>query len=720
MLMQKNNAFCSICTVNYTSYAGVLNDSLKKAGHNEPHYVLVVDYSEKYKDIIEEFDFVPVFLDDLKLPQENELIEKYNAFELSNVLKPFFMEWLLNKDDIDYLFYLDTDIYVYSQLNDILEVFLGNPDISVLLTPHILDYDVYRNIDDYKIEAKLFNYGLYNGGFYMLKNDLKSKQFLRWHKAKLFNYGYDNNNSFMFVDQKILDLAPVLFEYVRIYKNKLYNVAFWNYFERKINDENGKYLINGGDVVFFHFSNLIIKEDDIDNARLSDILLRNEPILKKMAFAYWESLNLYGLEKIKAIPYGFKDRYKGPKKIELDVFPSKKVKNFSDDLDHDFLKLKKELEIIYNSWEWRIALVLQKIVKKIAPRESNRRKIFFKIWNLAKVASSSFPKKIKSFFLKLFFKVLCRIKLKKKRRINLNSKKVVFIGHSYHKKTKSSEFLINYLRDFFEVEVVFDESWQGKGFVDLSFIDKSYLAVIFWQNIPNPRILKNINNDNIIFFPMYDAVVGLGGDFWKSYRHLKIVSFSKTLHEKLNQWKFESMFIHFFPRLGEFSPGDSDSVFFWQRVENININIIKKLFAGKKMKLHVHKAVDPGHKFIQPGNNEVEEFRITYSDWFETREEMWKAIEKVGIYIAPREYEGIGMSFLEAMAMGKAVVAVNNPTMNEYIKNGENGYLFDPKNPKEIDLSCIRQVQKNTYKFMQEGFEKWEKEKIKIIDFIKK
>ena len=38
--------------------------------------------------------------------------------------------------------------------------------------------------------------------------------------------------------------------------------------------------------------------------------------------------------------------------------------------------------------------------------------------------------------------------------------KVAFIAHSFHKKTHSFDFLINYLRDFFEVEEFYDEEWE--------------------------------------------------------------------------------------------------------------------------------------------------------------------------------------------------------------------------------------------------------------------
>jgi len=77
------------------------------------------------------------------------------------------------------------------------------------------------------------------------------------------------------------------------------------------------------------------------------------------------------------------------------------------------------------------------------------------------------------------------------------------------------------------------------------------------------------------------------------------------------------------------------------------------------------------------------------------------------------------LSFLEAMAMGKAVIAVNNPVMNEYIKHNKTGYLFDLNNIKEIDLKNIKLVKKSCYKYMIYGRKRWLKRRKKIIKFIK-
>ncbi len=286
--------------------------------------------------------------------------------------------------------------------------------------------------------------------------------------------------------------------------------------------------------------------------------------------------------------------------------------------------------------------------------------------------------------------------------------KIAYIGHAYHLKTKSTEFLINYFKEFFNVDVFTDTSWEEANNSEEGLNHEQYKAVVFFQLLPKPEDLKKINNNNIIFFPMFDGSGKNNFEFWWNYKDLKFINFSKTLHEKLSNWGFDSSYVQFFIEPKEFSPGNNDEVFFWNRIEQININSVKTLLEGNDdVKIHIHKALDPNRPFVEPSEDDIQKFSITFSDWFETKEEMQNVIKQKGIYIAPREYEGIGMSFLEAMAMGKIVIANNQPTMNEYIKHGENGYLCDFSNPKPIKLLNIEQIQKNTYAYMQEGYKNW-------------
>ena len=303
--------------------------------------------------------------------------------------------------------------------------------------------------------------------------------------------------------------------------------------------------------------------------------------------------------------------------------------------------------------------------------------------------------------------------------------KIAFIDHSYHKKTKSSEFFIAVLQKKYIVEVIWDESWNSGEPLDLSRIDETYYAVIFWQNI-YPYALNEVRKKcaNVIFIPMYDASILAPPEYWKEIFNVKIINFSKTLHEKTVSMGFQSFYIQYVPDYEfEIDEQNLDSVknslFFWNRREELNWNIIKKLIGRQSVdKVHIHKALDPEHEFLSPTVEDERKYNITYSTWFKNRNEYIEELDKHNIYIAPRLTEGIGFSFLEAMARGKAVIAVDAPTMNEYIKHGENGYLFSLNNPVEFDFTDIEKVQNNARQTIQIGIKKWQEDKEKIYSFI--
>jgi len=302
----------------------------------------------------------------------------------------------------------------------------------------------------------------------------------------------------------------------------------------------------------------------------------------------------------------------------------------------------------------------------------------------------------------------------------MNNRKILFIAHPYHQKTKSCDFLVDYLKEFYEIELLYYESQTLKNDFDCSKIDNDYFAIIFWQNAPSKKVLNKIKHDNILFFPMYDAVKDWKSKLgkWNNFKDIKIVSFSSTLHNKLQKWGFNSIYVQYFIEPKAFFPGASDEVFFWQRRTKDNINTLKKVFKNITPKIHIHCAVDPSESFIAASPQDETKYNVTYSKWFDSKDEMADVIKQKGIYIAPRRYEGIGMSFLEAMAMGKAVVANNKPTMNEYIQDGVTGYLCNFSNPKAIDFKNIEQVQKNTYEYAKAGYQSWLESRKSIVDFI--
>jgi len=62
------------------------------------------------------------------------------------------------------------------------------------------------------------------------------------------------------------------------------------------------------------------------------------------------------------------------------------------------------------------------------------------------------------------------------------------------------------------------------------------------------------------------------------------------------------------------------------------------------------------------------------------------------VFLFPSVLEGFGMAAVEAMACGKPVVALNNASLPEIVKNGETGFLVSPGNRKEYISSLFSLV----------------------------
>lgn len=293
---------------------------------------------------------------------------------------------------------------------------------------------------------------------------------------------------------------------------------------------------------------------------------------------------------------------------------------------------------------------------------------------------------------------------------DMSNKKLLFIAHTYHEKTKSCDFLVDFLSGYFEVNLVY--GLPGRD------VYNQYNEIVFWQITPEKNVLKKLKDKNIIFFPMYDGIRSWKKKDWNLFKSAKVINFSKTVDDMLKKWNFSTLYLQYFIEPKGFYKGNEKEIFFWQRVEPINFSVIKKIFTDDGYKIHLHTPSDPNNKFEPPSEEDINQYSMSFSNWFDSKQEMWDLIKSKQLYVAPRVAEGIGMSFLEAMSMGKVIVANNEPTMNEYIVHGKNGYLFDLENPKSIDFSNIEQVQKNTWEFCNNGYKKWVEDRVKIVDFI--
>jgi hypothetical protein len=300
-------------------------------------------------------------------------------------------------------------------------------------------------------------------------------------------------------------------------------------------------------------------------------------------------------------------------------------------------------------------------------------------------------------------------------------KKLLFIGHEFHEKTRSHDFMVRLMEPHFEVSQVFLAPGGAREDSRLSACaGQDYAVVVCWQVLPSRRALARIGCRRVVFFPMFDQSGRWGLERWMACRGMRIFSFSTTLAGRLRRWGLDAHALQFFPEPGPPPPpGDPDKAFFWNRTERISLRTVARLLSGTGVRrLHVHKALDPGQAFIPLPPDAASGFQVAYSDWFESREEMGRVLGECAIYFAPRAYEGIGMSFLEAMAMGRCVIAPDHPTMNEYITHGVTGFLYDPKRPRPLVLGDVARIQAQAREHMAAGCRRWLAERERIIPLL--
>ena len=312
--------------------------------------------------------------------------------------------------------------------------------------------------------------------------------------------------------------------------------------------------------------------------------------------------------------------------------------------------------------------------------------------------------------------------------LKLKKNKIAFIDHSYHKKTKSTNFFINLLKKNFNVKVFWCNSWKRRERIQFTSSEfKEYDIIIFCQQMYPVEFFKKIRDKKIIFIPMYDSVYKEDISFWLKYVNFKFICFSKVLYSKLRKIGIDCLYVQYFlpsnfsSKYNKEESNDKFSCCFWQRTNKIKWTTIKKLLSKNKVdEFNLHLAVDPCYKEYFPTNRDIKRYNIKVTKWFKNRKDYLDKIKKSKIYFAPRMYEGIGLSFLEAMSLGKCIVAPNKPTMNEYIKDGINGILYNPKKLKPIDFKNIDTIIENVKEFNDKGYKKWEQNEYELIDFIEK
>ncbi len=261
--------------------------------------------------------------------------------------------------------------------------------------------------------------------------------------------------------------------------------------------------------------------------------------------------------------------------------------------------------------------------------------------------------------------------------------KISFITKRHFRTTESDLFLIALLEEFAQVEVIRKEemsSWQ----LTCAIFRFRPDWVVFFATQPSffHHVLRFFWT-KILFVPMWDGFKPLSKRGLFKLFGVRILSFAQGIADYFHD--FRCLDVRYFPPLQ-------------QRVHQRRTQPPYRVFWWKRHPLH-----------LQITNGEI----ISKTEWM-SKEQMLDLVATCDYYVAPREQEGIGMGFLEALALGVPVIAHNDQTMNLYIKDGVNGVFFD--GPLTLPPPASLNVEGPNQAFRA----RWEADRVKIRAFIER
>jgi len=277
-------AVFTIVAKNYFGLAEVLGECVKRVNPEVDFHIFIADEvnDDKIVTSINQSEFYHHISKDV-LAYTDELwyntAFKYNITEFCTFLKPFCIEYLLNKE-YDKVIYFDPDIYVFSSLEPIFEE-LNNA--FVVVTPHITTLEI--NYTGSASQNDLLATGIYNLGFVAFKKSDNSTQLLNWWKSRLQNMCFVDRADALFTDQKWMDFIFSFFDTgIHVSRDLGRNVAPWNFHEREIIDDNGTLRVSNrvtktGDfkLLFVHYSGVNYRNFKDTNLNLPDLDLNSYP-----------------------------------------------------------------------------------------------------------------------------------------------------------------------------------------------------------------------------------------------------------------------------------------------------------------------------------------------------------------------------------------------------------------------------------------------------------
>lgn len=239
--------YCTYFDHRYLGRGLALQESLRRWGGVFQLHALCLD-GETFERLAAQDadDLRPVALNTLEqwdgslaaVRSERSLVSYY--FTLTGAFARFL---LATRFDIDFLTYLDSDLFFFG---DPEEIFAEIGGASIAIVPHRFSP---RN-------AALRSSGLFNVGWLSWRRDATGLACLEDYRRDCLEWCHDYLDGDRFADQRYLDTWPMRYPGVRVITHKGANLAPWNLDTDSLSARDGAVRVGGLPLIFFHFHRL--------------------------------------------------------------------------------------------------------------------------------------------------------------------------------------------------------------------------------------------------------------------------------------------------------------------------------------------------------------------------------------------------------------------------------------------------------------------------------
>lgn len=295
---------------------------------------------------------------------------------------------------------------------------------------------------------------------------------------------------------------------------------------------------------------------------------------------------------------------------------------------------------------------------------------------------------------------------------------VAFFGaESHFVFTRSSHFFTDAMQRMLGPFLISGTDWR---WVHLPR-RRRWDLVIFWQYLPERWELDCLAADRVVLVPMYDNCPKDRAS-WEIYHDCRVLCFSRTLGELLRAYGLRVLDARYFPPVpaqGVTWDGEGLRGFFWPRKRELSWLHVRPMMEGAAWsRIHLHVTDNLSEVPLEISPEDARRLPLERSTWFASPRDYLRVLGQHQVFFAPRRTEGIGMSFLEALSLGMAVIAPNGATMNEYIESGVNGCLYDPDSPVAPQWPHARSWGDEARRRCLRGREQWLASLPRIRDFL--